>query len=157
GGGGGGGGGGGPGVVSARTRGQLFAVATCLLWGSTAVLFKLGGRGLPALDAAAISLLVGSGGVLLLWALSRSSSRPAIPRRAWRFLLAAAAFQSAAVPFYYAALFRLEAATVAAVNSTQPLLSLTLAFLFLREMERITRRVVAGALLCVAGTLLVLR
>ncbi|MBI2179103.1 MAG: EamA family transporter [Candidatus Tectomicrobia bacterium] len=83
------------------------------------------------------------------------SGLPPIPRRAWPWLLAASLFQATAVPAYNYALKHTLAVNVTAIVSAQPLIAIVIGWLFLREAENITARLCAGALLTVAGTLIV--
>ena len=60
------------------------------------------------------------------------------------------------MPFYNFALIHTMAVRVTAIVSAQPLIVLLLGWLLLRETENITPRLVLGALLTVAGTIVVI-
>ena len=150
--------------AAGETRGsrwQLFgwisAGVTSLLWGVAAIFFKKASLNLHPLATAAIALWVGAATALLLMTLSRGEeSRGPIPASAWTWIFAAAVCQSIAVPFYNFAFVHTLAVRVTALISAQPLIVLVLGWLFLREMENITPRLVLGALLTVAGTIFVI-
>ena len=137
--------------------GWISAGVTSLLWGVAAVFFKKASLNLHPLATAAIALWVGAATASLLMALDRGEeSRGPIPASAWKWIFAAAVCQTIAVPFYNFAFVHTLAVRVTAIISAQPLIVLVLGWLFLREMENITPRLVLGALLTVAGTIVVI-
>ncbi|MCE2452943.1 MAG: DMT family transporter [Nitrospinae bacterium] len=137
--------------------GWISAAVTSLLWGVAAVFFKKASMNLHPLATAAIALWVGAATASILMALSRGEeSRGSIPASAWRWIFAAAVCQAIAVPLYNFAFVHTLAVRVTAIISAQPLIVLALGWLFLREMENITPRLVLGALLTVAGTIIVI-
>ena len=138
--------------------GWISAGVTSLLWGVAAVFFKKASLNLHPLATAAIALWVGAATASLLMALDRSGeeSHGPIPASAWRWIFAAAACQAIAVPLYTFAFVHTLAVRVTAIISAQPLIVLVLGWLFLREMENITPRLVLGALLTVGGTIIVI-
>ena len=137
--------------------GWISAGVTSLLWGVAAIFFKKASLNLHPLATAAIALWVGAATTLLLMTLCRGEeSRGPIPASAWTWIFAAAVCQSIAVPFYNFAFVHTLAVRVTALISAQPLIVLVLGWLFLREMENITPRLVLGALLTVIGTIFVI-
>ena len=137
--------------------GWISAGVTSLLWGVAAVFFKKASLNLHPLATASIALWVGAATASLLMVLSRGEeSRGPIPASAWRWIFAAAACQAIAVPLYNFAFVHTLAVRVTAIVSAQPLIVLLLGWLFLRETENITPRLVLGALLTVAGTIVVI-
>ena len=137
--------------------GWFSAGVTSLLWGVAAIFFKKASLNLHPLATAAIAMWVGAATAMLLMALDRGEeSRGPIPASAWRWIFAAAVCQTIAVPFYNFAFVHTLAVRVTAIISAQPLIVLVLGWLFLREMENITPRLVLGALLTVAGTIVVI-
>ena len=137
--------------------GWFSAGVTSLLWGVAAIFFKKASLNLHPLATAAIALWVGAATAMLLMALDRGEeSRGPIPASAWRWIFAAAVCQTIAVPFYNFAFVHTLAVRVTAIISAQPLIVLVLGWLFLREMENITPRLVLGALLTVVGTIVVI-
>ncbi len=137
--------------------GWISAGVTSLLWGVAAIFFKKASLNLHPLATTVIALWVGSATATLLMALDRGEeSRGSIPASAWMWIFAAAVCQSIAVPFYNFAFVYTLSVRVTALVSAQPLIVLVLGWLFLREMENITPRLVLGALLTVAGTIFVI-
>lgn len=137
--------------------GWLSAGVTSLLWGVSAVFFKKASLSLHPLATASVALWVGALTASLLVLLDRGEeSRGAIPSPAWRWILAAAACQAIAVPLYNFAFVHALAVRVTAIVSAQPLVVLLLGWLLMREAENITPRLVFGALLTVAGTIVVI-
>ena len=137
--------------------GWFSAGVTSLLWGVAAIFFKKASLNLHPLATAAIALWVGAATAMLLMVLDRGEeSRGPIPASAWRWIFAAAVCQTIAVPFYNFAFVHTLAVRVTAIISAQPLIVLLLGWLFLREMENITPRLVLGALLTVVGTIVVI-
>ena len=67
-----------------------------------------------------------------------------------------AALQAISIPFYTLAFTLTLAVRVTAIVSAQPLLAIPIAWLFMRESENITPRLIAGATLTVGGTILVI-
>ena len=62
---------------------------------------------------------------------------------------------SSGVAFNYSALSLAPVVVVAPVSSVSPLISLSLAYVFLKQLERITLRIWIGACLVVGGVILV--
>lgn len=77
------------------------------------------------------------------------------PRRAVLFMILSGFAASAGVAFSFSALRLAPVVIVAPISSVTPLISLALAHIFLRSLEKITRRTWLGALLVVAGIILV--
>ena len=138
--------------------GWISAAITSLLWGVAAVFFKKASLNLHPLATAALSLWVGAATAAMLMALDRGGEESGgpIPASAWMWIIAAGACQTIAVPLYNFAFVHTMAVRVTAIVSAQPLIVLLLGWLFLREMENITPRLVLGALLTVAGTVVVI-
>jgi len=139
-----------------RALGWAFAALTSILWGVAAVFFKRASLSLHPLAVSTLALWVGAAVAFLIdRGGSGAGPRLRIPRRAWPWILAASACQAVAVPFYNVAFTLTLAVRVTAIVSAQPLLVILIGWLFLREAENITPRLTAGALLTVAGTLVV--
>ena len=77
------------------------------------------------------------------------------PKRAWLWVTLAGISATWGVGFWYFALSRAPVVIVAPVAGTHPLVSIVAAHLFLRRLERVTRRTVAGAALVVIGVALI--
>ena len=137
--------------------GWISAGVTALLWGISAVFFKKASLHLHPLATASVALWVGAATAFLLVLFDKGEeSRGSIPSSAWRWIFAAGVCQAVAVPFYNFAFIHTMAVRVTAIVSAQPLIVLLLGWLFLRETENITPRLVLGALLTVAGTIVVI-
>ena len=79
-----------------------------------------------------------------------------IPRGNWKWMACTAVFQTVAIPSYSNALARTLAVNVTSITALQPLLVILGSHLFLRGVENLTGKLVLGALLTVAGTILIL-
>ena len=77
------------------------------------------------------------------------------PRQARMFIALAGVFSSLGVLFLFLALDRAPVVVVAPVAATNPLLAIVFSIFFLRTLERVTLRIVIGALLVVGGVALV--
>jgi uncharacterized membrane protein len=72
-------------------------------------------------------------------------------RRGAVFFAAAGIFSAVGVVLMFQALSRGQVVVVSPVLATNPLFTLVLAAIFLRDVERITWRIVVGAILVVVG------
>ncbi len=140
--------------ASWKLLGWACAGVTSLLWGVAAVFFKKAAREIPPVAVAAGVLWVGFGVAL---AISRAMEPgKSLSSRALRWLAVSAALQAIAVPFYTLAFTHTLAVRVTAIVSAQPLFAIPIGWLFMREAENITPRLIAGAALTVGGTVLVI-
>ena len=108
----------------------------------------------PPLVVATVALFVG---FVVLTALANKNivkDRKA-PRKAFLFLVLSGIAASSGVTFNYSALSLAPVVVVAPVSSVSPLISLGLAYVFLKQLERITLRIWIGASLVVGGVMLV--
>lgn len=140
-----------------RTWGYVFGGVTSLLWGLSAVLFKTASLALHPLSVSSYALWAGTG---VSWAIALAMGRENHPFRlrwsAWGWLFASAVCQTVAIPLYNFAFTQTMAVRVTAIVSAQPLIVILISLAFLRESENITRRLVTGAILTVAGTIFVI-
>ncbi len=146
-------------VNTSRTiSGWVFAGLTSLLMGVSAVFFKNASLDLPPLVVSTLALWTGTVIAWLIVGVSKNKGprERSIPSRAWAWLLATALCQSVAVPFYNAALTKTLAVHVTCLASAQPLIAIPMGLIFMREAENITPKLVAGVVLAVGGTLLVI-
>lgn len=108
----------------------------------------------PALVIASMALFAGL--VILASVTSQTLVKDRhAPRRAVLFMVLAGFAASSGVAFSFSALSRAPVVVVAPISSVTPLISLALAHVFLQRLERITLRIWLGALLVVAGVILV--
>ena len=80
---------------------------------------------------------------------------PRTPARAWPWLILTGISLSAGFGGFYSALDHAELSVVAPIPGAVPLVSYAFVLLLLRGQERLTKRVVAGAVLVVAGVVLI--
>ena len=80
---------------------------------------------------------------------------PVAPRRAWLFVALAGCASTWGITFWFLALDRAPVVLVAPLAGTHPLVSILLAYLFLKRLERLSWRTLLGAALVVAGVALI--
>ena len=109
----------------------------------------------PPLVTAAFALAIG--GVLLLMLTYRdvAHSLRRLPPKYVALCGLAGLFQGLAIASLFHALARAPVTVVSPINATGPLITLALAYIFLRRLETITLRLVVGTLLSVAGVIVV--
>ena len=138
-------------------RGYLSAGLTTLNWSASGVMLKAIALDVNPLAASALVIWIGCGfawGLALAFGPKGEGGK--IPRASWKWMLVAALCQTIAIPSYGSALARTYAVNVSAITSVQPLLVILGSHLFLRETENVTGRLVLGAAVTVAGTILIL-
>jgi drug/metabolite transporter (DMT)-like permease len=131
--------------------GVAFALAAALSYGSSQVLTRHSVSELaPALVGSTVALIWGTVGLAI--PTLRGLVAPGLSlRRGSPFFLAAGVFSALGVIGLFQALAHGPVVVVSPVVSTNPLFTLLWAAIFLREVERINLQVFAGALLVVAG------
>ena len=140
-----------------KIAGWVFAGLSSLLMGVSAVFFKSASLDSHPLIVSTLALLTGAAvGWLIVGVSKKSSPRRKISSRGWRWILATVVCQTMAIPFYNSAFTYTLAVHVASIASTQPLIAIPIGFIFMRETENITRKLIAGAALTVGGMLLVI-
>ena len=141
----------------ARMLGWMMAGVTVCLWSVSGVTMKVVSSDVPPLAAAAMIIWCG---VPFSWLIALAGSKGEagrwIPRASWRWIAASACCQTVAVPSFVSAVHYTYAVNASAITALQPLIALIVAHLFVREAENITWRLVAGALMTVCGTLVVI-
>jgi uncharacterized membrane protein len=133
-----------------------YPIAASALAGATQVVRKFGLAAVPhpflAAAVTATSSFVVS--ILTLWYVERSQETWKMNRQCfWWFLAAGITISLAMVCIYYA-LDLGKVSVVIPIASTGPFFSLILAALFLRDVERVTSRIVLSAAMIVGGVLL---
>lgn len=137
----------------------LFPVAAAAVFAAGNVLRRFGftDTGATPLQAVAVNetaALV----ALLAYALTRDRDAVfAVPRSSYRYFAGSGMLTAVALLAFFTA-FSLDAGRVAVVDSlaaTAPLFTTVFSAVFLRDVERVTRGVVVGALLVVAGAVLI--
>ena len=137
--------------------GYGMALMAAALYGGSSVIAKkaMTDNDIAPVVFTSFSLLFGVAIVFLL--LHRNFKFSAgVPRRYFGFMIAAGLASGSAITFLVLAVNRAPVAVVTPLASLNPLVTLTLAHLFLQRLERVTARVVAGTVLAVLGVILVI-
>ncbi len=133
--------------------GVAFALGAAMAYGSSQVITRqIIGDLAPPLTGTLISLFWGTLGFALLSA-RNLGSRGDHFRRGTLFFAAGGIFSAAGVLLMFNALELGQVVVIAPVLATNPLFTLVFASVFLRGVERITPRVILGALLVVSGVM----
>jgi uncharacterized membrane protein len=93
--------------------------------------------------------------VLTMWYVEKTQETWKMNRRCFWWFLAAGVTVSLSMACIYYALDRGKVSVVIPISSTGPLFSLILTAIFLRDVERVTLRIVASAAMIVSGVLLI--
>jgi len=135
----------------------LYPLSASLLAGFSQVLRKFGLGAVPHPFLAAAVTATSSLGVslLTLWISGKRKESLLLDRRCLPYYLPAGVSVSLAMVSIYFALDLGKVTVVTPISSTAPLFALTLSALFLRDVERVTMKIVFGACLIVAGGLLI--
>ncbi len=75
------------------------------------------------------------------------------PRRTQLFVFAAGVGSALGVMIYWIALSYAPVAVVVSINASFPVITIALSYVFLRQDERITLRLIAGAIFVIGGVL----
>lgn len=134
----------------------LYPLLASFLAGSSQILRKIGLEAMPhpvlaAAVTATSSLAVVS---LTLWASSRRKDILCLDRRCFPFYLGAGLAVSFGMVSIYYALDLGKVVVVIPISSTGPLFTLILTALFLKGVERVTFKIVLGAVLIISGVVL---
>jgi DME family drug/metabolite transporter len=139
-----------------RKRDLLFPLAAAVLLGSASIFKKVG---MSEIGSPIIGSAINSGAAFLVimayLALGRKKNELQMSRTSVKFFCLAGMFQLAMILSQFGAVWLGKVVAVAPLINTSPLFTLILSSLFLREVERITPRIVIGAVLIVAGATLV--
>ena len=134
-----------------------YPIAASALAGASQVVRKFGLAGVPhpfvAAAVTATSSLVVS--VLTMWYVEKTQETWKMNRKCFWWFLGAGITVSLAMACIYFALDLGKVSVVIPLSSTGPLFSLILTAIFLRDVERVTFRIVASAALIVGGVLLI--
>ena len=134
--------------------GYLSALVAAIAYGVTQVLSKkLVTDFANPLVTATFTVLFG----MLIFALFVGKQMPgevrAAPRRSLLFIVLAGITSTAGLALMYAALTQAPVVVVSPIASINPLMAIVLAHLFLQRMERVTPRIVIGAVLVMLGVI----
>ena len=131
----------------------LFALLSAVFAALTSLLAQIGSEGVNSNLATAIRTVVV---VLMAWGMvfltHAQGGVAAISRKSWLFLILSGLATGASWLCYYRALQLGKASQVAPIDKLSVVITLVLAFVFLRE--EVTAKSLAGCVLICAGTLL---
>jgi uncharacterized membrane protein len=134
-----------------------FPIAASVLAGASQVVRKFGMAAVPhpflAAAVTATSSLIIS--VLVMWYVEKTQETWKMNRQCVWWFLAAGITVSFAMTSIYHALDLGKVSVVIPLSSTAPLFSLILTALFLRDVERVTLRIVVSTLLIISGVILI--
>jgi drug/metabolite transporter (DMT)-like permease len=133
----------------ARKLGYIFALLTALCWATSHLLVRYGVTTFaPALAAAPVSLLAGA---LLMFPPRQGVSQIIRANRKLWLFVASGASSAMGTIFFFSAMSVAPLPVVSPLVNLFPLITILGSHLFLRRMERVTPRLIAGALLVIAG------
>jgi drug/metabolite transporter (DMT)-like permease len=134
-----------------------YPIIASALAGATQVVRKFGLAAVPhpflAAAVTATSSFVVS--VLTMWYVEKTQETWKMNRQCFWWFLAAGVTVSFSMACIYYALDRGQVSVVIPISSTGPLFSLILTAIFLRDVERVTLRIVTSAAMIVSGVLLI--
>ncbi len=134
-----------------------FPIAASVLAGASQVVRKFGMAALPhpflAAAVTATSSLIIS--VVVMWYVEKTQETWKMNRQCVWWFLAAGITVSFAMTSIYHALDLGKVSVVIPLSSTAPLFSLILTALFLRDVERVTLRIVVSTVLIISGVVLI--
>lgn len=139
-----------------RLAGIAFAFTAAISYGTSQVLTRSATDEISPVVGALIALFFGTLGFALLSArtLIRNRNATGNLRRGIPFVIGGGLFSACGVLLMFLALQRGEVIAVSPVLATNPLFTLAFAIVMLRGVERVTLRIVAGALLVVGGVII---
>jgi len=130
--------------------GYLLALGAAVSYGGSQVVAKKIVEDVPPLVGAAFALFFGTIILGVLVARDVSHSNPA-PKKAYFWAGLAGLFASSGVAAMFLALDAAPVVVVAPVISINPLFAILLSQIFIRRLERISWRLVAGAVMIAVG------
>lgn len=135
--------------------GYSLSFSAALLWGGAMVLVKEGVTDLaPPLVGSAIAIFAGTF-ILLPLGLTNTRAKFHLSRKVLVFFGIAGLMSAVGTVASFSALKEAPVAVVTPIFSITPLFVLILTHLFLQHLERVTFRTVLGALLMVAGVVII--
>lgn len=134
---------------------KLYALLSALFAALTAIFAKIGVKDIPSNLATAIRttiILILTWGIVLFT--HQQNAVKDISRHTWLFLILSGLATGLSWLFYFKALQQGDVSRVAPIDKLSVVITIILAFVFLKEP--VSPRVIAGALLITAGSLLML-
>ncbi len=132
-----------------------FPFAAAVIYGFVSVIQKTGLTMMPNAIVGATTAVTAAFLGLIVFSAASGKIRKIQPGKAWPFFVAAGVLNSIAFLLNFEALRSGNVTVIMPLIGTQPLFVTLFGFFFLRDLEKITWKVVAGALLVVAGAAIV--
>lgn len=147
------------GVETDRRRkllGYAAALGAALAYGSTTLIAQKITRDYTSpIVGTAFSMLFGTIIVAGLFHRDAIADGARAPRQAWVWVCLAGLTSAWGVSFWFLAISRAPIVLVAPLAGIHPLIAIVLAHFFLQRLERVTWRIVVGAMLVVVGVVLI--
>lgn len=142
-------------IVNKKTMWKYYALLSAFFAALTAIFAKIGVKDINSDLATAIRTMVI---LLIVWGIvlfgNHLGEVKGIPRHTWLFLILSGAATGLSWLFYFKALQAGDVARVAPIDKLSVVITICLSFLFLKEP--VSLRVVIGALLITAGSIVML-
>lgn len=135
-------------------QGYFLAIGAAMSYGGSQVVAKMIVGNIPPLVGAAFALLFGT--LILGMLTARDVIRPNnAPLKSYVWMATAGLVASSGVAAMFLGLSKAPVVIISPLISINPLLAILLSQLFIRNLERFTWRVPAGALLIVLGVMVI--
>lgn len=135
--------------------GRAFGIGAALAWGISSVFIRQGVVDLaPPLVGAAVGLLSGTLALAIIGTRNLGGANLVQNKRSIVFLLISGVTASLGAVSSFFALSLAPVVLVSPLQSTSPLFTLLLSYLFLSHLERITPKLILGSILVVVGAVL---
>ncbi len=135
--------------------GRAFGIGAALAYAISSVLIRQGLADLaPPLVGAAVGLLSGTLALAIIGTRNLGGAKLVQNKRSIVFLLISGVAASLGVVSSFFALSLAPVVLVSPLQSTSPLFTLLLSYLFLSHLERITPKLIMGSILVVLGAIL---
>ena len=142
------------GLTRSHVIGYVLAGAACIAYGASLILAKQVVEDTPPLLAATLGMTFG---LLVLAVISAPDVRrdKGTRKRAWVWAALGGLAAGSGITLMFLAISNAPVVVVAPILAMNPLTAILFSQIFLRGMERITWRVLIGALLVVAGVIII--
>ena len=142
------------GLTRSHVIGYVLAGAACIAYGASLILAKQVVEDTPPLLAATLGMTFG---LLVLAVISAPDVRRDVGtrKRAWVWAALGGLAAGSGITLMFLAISNAPVVVVAPILAMNPLTAILFSQIFLRGMERITWRVLIGALLVVAGVIII--
>ena len=143
-----------PGLTRTQVIGYALAGAACLAYGASLILAKQVVEDTPPLLGAALGMTFG---MLVLAVVSAPDVRrdKGTRRRAWVWAALGGFAAGGGITLMFQAVSNAPVVVVAPILAMNPLTAILFSQIFIRGMERLTWRVLIGAMLVVAGVIVI--